>query len=97
MLSKLLNKNDPIRFFLQNLRDEAHRFAIGYHRSKRTKALFKNPVDEIQGIGKIRKKNLLNYFGSSHGIKKASIEDLQKVPNINKKTAEIIFNFFNGS
>ena len=92
-----LNKNDPIRFFLQNLRDEAHRFAIGYHRSKRTKALFKNPVDEIQGIGKIRKRNLLNYFGSSNGIKKASIEDLEKVPNINKKTAEIIFNFFNGS
>ena len=49
-------------FFLQNLRDEAHRFAIGYHRSKRAKALFKNPVDEIQGIGKIRKKNLLDYF-----------------------------------
>ena len=92
-----LDINDPLRFFLQNLRDEAHRFAIGYHRKKRAKSFLKNPIDEIQGIGSVRKKSLLNYFGSSNGIKKASIQDLKKVPNINQKIAEVIFNFFNDS
>ena len=92
-----LDINDPLRFFLQNLRDEAHRFAIGYHRKKRSKSFLKNPIDEIQGIGSVRKKSLLNYFGSSNGIKKASIQDLKKVPNINQKIAEVIFNFFNDS
>ena len=57
----------------------------------------KNPIDEIPNIGKVRKKSLLNYFGSSNAIKKATIEDLRKTPNINQKTAEIIFNFFNDS
>ena len=92
-----LDSNDPMRFFLQNLRDEAHRFAIGFHRDKRTKSLLKNPIDEIPNIGKVRKKSLLNYFGSANAVKKATIEDLCKIPNINQKTAEIIFNFFNDS
>ena len=92
-----LGKNDPLRFFLQNLRDEAHRFAIDTHRYKRKKSLFLNPLDEIRGIGKKRKQNLLEFFGSAKAVKKASLNDLQKVPNLSKKTAEIVFNFFNDS
>ena len=90
-------KNDPLRFFIQNLRDEAHRFAIGVHRNKRNKNLFFNPLDEINGIGQKRKQNLLNYFGSAKAVKKASLTDLLKVPNLNKKTAQTIYNFFNDS
>ena len=92
-----LDKNDPLRFFIQNLRDEAHRFAIGTHRNKRTKNLFENPLDEIESIGKKRKQNLLNHFGSAKAIKKASLNDLLKVPNLNKKIAEKVYNFFNDS
>ena len=92
-----LEKNDPLRFFIQNLRDEAHRFAIGSHRNKRKKNLFLNPLDEINGIGKKRKQNLLNYFGSAKAVKAASLNDLLQVPNLNKKTAELVYNFFNDS
>ncbi len=92
-----LDKYDPLRFFIQNLRDEAHRFAIGVHRNKRNKSLFVNPLDEINGIGQKRKQNLLNYFGSAKAVKKASLTDLMKVPNLNKKTAQTIYNFFNDS
>ena len=92
-----LDRNDPLRFFIQNLRDEAHRFAIGVHRNKRNKNLFFNPLDEINGIGQKRKQNLLNYFGSAKAVKKASLTDLLKVPNLNKKTAQTIYNFFNDS
>ena len=92
-----LEKNHPLRFFIQNLRDEAHRFAIGSHRSKRKKSLFLNPLDEISGIGKKRKQNLLNHFGSAKAVKKASLNDLLQVPNLNKKTAETVYNFFNDS
>ena len=92
-----LEKSHPLRFFIQNLRDEAHRFAIGSHRSKRNKNLFLNSLDEINGIGKKRKQNLLNYFGSAKAVKKASLNDLLQVPNVNKKTAETVYNFFNDS
>tara|TARA_B100000131_G_scaffold266765_1_gene264803 strand:+ start:2375 stop:4237 length:1863 start_codon:yes stop_codon:yes gene_type:complete len=92
-----LEKNDPTRFFLQNLRDEAHRFAIGAHRNKRTKALFASPLDEIESIGKKRKKNLLDHFGSAKAVRKASLNDLLKVPDLNKKIAEKVYNFFNDS
>ncbi len=89
--------NDPLRFFIQNLRDEAHRFAIDTHRNKRVKQLFSSPLDEIQGIGVKRKQNLLNYFGSAKAVKKASLNDLLKVPKLNKKIAELVYNFFNDS
>ncbi len=92
-----LEKNDPTRFFLQNLRDEAHRFAIGAHRNKRTKTLFSSPLDEIESIGKKRKKNLLDHFGSAKAVRKASLNDLLKVPDLNKKIAEKVYNFFNDS
>ena len=83
-----------IAFYLQNLRDEAHRFAIGTHRKKRAKSIVKSQLDDIEGIGAKRKKDLLNYFGSVKAIKDASIDDIAKVSGINKKTAENIYNYF---
>ena len=84
----------PIAFYLQNLRDEAHRFAIGSHRKRRAKSIYKSRLDEIEGIGASRKRDLLNYFGSVEEISQARIEDLQKVGGISKKTAEKIYNYF---
>lgn len=84
----------PVAFYLQNLRDEAHRFAIGTHRKKRSKSIFKSRLDEIEGIGAKRKRDLLNYFGSAEEIAQAGISDLTKVQGISKKTAEKIYNFF---
>lgn len=84
----------PLAFYMQNLRDEAHRFAIGTHRKKRGKSVFKSQLDEIEGIGGLRKKNLLNYFGSAEAIREASLKDIEKVAGISKKTAEKIFNYF---
>lgn len=84
----------PIAFYMQNLRDEAHRFAIGTHRKKRGKSIFKSRLDEIEGIGSRRKHDLLNYFGSAEEIAQAGVKDLQKVTGISKKTAEKIFNYF---
>lgn len=83
-----------IAFYLQNIRDEAHRFAIGTHRKKRAKAVSKSKLDTIEGIGAKRKRDLLNYFGSVEVIKDASIEDILKVTGISKKTAENIYNYF---
>ena len=83
-----------LAFYLQNLRDEAHRFAIGTHRKKRAKSVFKSRIDDIEGIGAKRKKDLLNHFGSVQEIAQAGIADLTKVAGISKKTAEKIYNFF---
>ncbi|MBR3675855.1 MAG: excinuclease ABC subunit UvrC [Alphaproteobacteria bacterium] len=84
----------PIAFYMQNIRDEAHRFAIGTHRKKRAKSMFKSQVDEIEGIGAKRKRDLLNFFGSAEQIKAASVADLMKVEGISKKTAEKIYKYF---
>ena len=89
------NKDDPTLFFLQNLRDEVHRYAIAGHRLKSKKALLKSPLDEIVGIGANRKKSLLEEFGSAKAVGSASLEDLLKVDGINKSIADNIFNFFN--
>lgn len=83
-----------IAFYLQNLRDEAHRFAIGTHRKKRAKSITKSRLDEVEGIGAKRKRDLLSYFGSVEEISQASVKDLQKVTGISKKTAEKVFNYF---
>ena len=83
-----------IAFYLQNLRDEAHRFAIGTHRKKRAKSMTKSALNEIEGVGSKRRKDLLNHFGSVEAIKDASVEDIVKVNGVNKKTAENIYNFF---
>ena len=89
------DKNNSTLFFLQNLRDEVHRYAIAGHRLKSKRALFKNPLDEIEGIGIKRKKSLLNEFGSAKAVKNANVKDLLKVEGINKSIANKIFNFFN--
>mgnify|MGYP003343160832 FL=1 len=89
------DKNDPTLFFLQKLRDEVHRFAIAGHRLKNRKIIFKNPLDEIEGIGSKRKRALLNEFGSAKAVKTASLKDLSKVEGINDSIARKIFNFFN--
>ena len=84
----------PIAFYLQNLRDEAHRFAIGTHRKKRAKSIYKSRIDDIEGVGAKRKRDLLNFFGSVEQIKEASQQDIMKVDGISKKTAEKIYNYF---
>jgi excinuclease ABC subunit C len=89
-----LNKREPLLFFLQRLRDEAHRFAISSHRMKRKKSLSKSLLDEINGIGRTRKRALLNYFGSARAVESASFDDLKKVEGIEKSVAKKIHDFF---
>lgn len=89
-----LEYRSPLAFYLQNLRDEAHRFAIGTHRKKRAKSMYKSSIDEIEGIGAKRKADLLKYFGSAPDVAEATMDDLQKVEGISKKTAEKIYNYF---
>ena len=84
----------PLAFYMQNIRDEAHRFAIGTHRKKRGKSMFFSELDEIDGIGRDRKRKLLNLFGSVEAVRQASLPELQKTEGISKKTAEKIFNHF---
>ncbi|GAA5095253.1 excinuclease ABC subunit UvrC [Bartonella acomydis] len=90
-----LPPHDPILYFLQRLRDEAHRFAIGTHRAKRKKVTFKNPLDEIENIGPTRKRALLHHFGSTKAVANASLEDLTKVIGISVSMAQKIHNYFN--
>ena len=87
-------KNDPILFFLQRLRDEAHRFAISTHRAKRRKNLSKSLLDQISGIGRSRKRALLHHFGSAKSVESASFEDLKSVEGIEEKVAKKIHDFF---
>lgn len=84
----------PLAFYMQNIRDEAHRFAIGTHRKKRGKSVFKSKIDAVPGVGAVRKKALLNYFGSAEAVAAAGLNDIEQVPGINKKTAENIFKYF---
>ena len=88
------NRNDPILFFLQRLRDEAHRFAVSVHRDKRIKGMKKSLLDQIGGIGKIRKKALLNYFGSAKAVEAAGLDELRSVEGIEQSVAKKIHNFF---
>ena len=90
-----ISNNDPLRYFLQRLRDEVHRYVIGAHRQKRSKSLMSTRLDEITGLGGIRRKNLLMRFGSTKEVSKASINELQKVQGISRNLAEQIYNFFN--
>jgi len=91
-----LPENDPVLHYLQRLRDEVHRFAIGAHRKRRSMGITQNPLDEISGIGASRKKALLRHFGSAKAVQQAGVEDLIKVPGISRAQAEKIFAFFNG-
>ena len=90
----LLQPNDPILYFLQRLRDEAHRFAIGTHRMKRKKSAFSSPLDEIVGIGTKRKRSLLIHFGSARGVASAGLKDLEAVTGINLPLAKKIYEHF---
>ena len=90
----ILNKNDPLLFFIQRLRDEAHRFAISTHRAKRKKGLSKSLLDQIDGIGKQRKRSLLNHFGSARSVESASLEDLKSVEGIEESIAKKIYDYF---
>ena len=92
-----LEAGSLILYFVQRLRDEAHRFAIGTHRAKRKKALIKNPLDEIKGIGAMRKKALLNHFGSAKAVGRASLKDLRNIAGISSAMAEKIYNHFRTS
>ena len=87
-------KNDPLLFFIQRLRDEAHRFAISTHRAKRKKNLSKSLLDQINGIGKQRKKSLLNHFGSARAVESASFEELKSVEGIEDNVAKKIYDYF---
>ena len=89
-----LRHNDPVLYFVQRLRDEAHRFAIGTHRAKRAKANMKNPLDDIDGIGPKRKKALLTHFGSAKAVTRANLVDLKAVEGVSDAMAEIIYNHF---
>jgi excinuclease ABC subunit C len=92
----LLGPRDPALFFLQRLRDEAHRFAIGAHRAKRAKSLGQNPIDEIPGVGPSKKRALLNHFGSAKEIARAKPEDLTAVEGVSAALAQRIYDYFHG-
>ncbi len=90
----VLQKNDPLLFFIQRLRDEAHRFAISTHRAKRKKGLRKSLLDQITGIGKQRKRALLNHFGSARSVESASLDDIKSVEGIEDSIARKIYDYF---
>jgi excinuclease ABC subunit C len=89
-----LPPRDPVLYFLQRLRDEAHRFAITTHRAGRSKAIRQSELDEIEGIGAARKRSLLNHFGSARGVKMAGLTDLEAAPGISRETARRIYAHF---
>lgn len=88
-----LRRNDPVLYFVQRLRDEAHRFAIGTHRAKRAKAIGASPLDEVPGVGAARKKALLRHFGSAKAVSRASLDDLKAVQGISETLAETIHDY----
>jgi excinuclease ABC subunit C len=90
-----LRMNDPVLYFIQRLRDEAHRWAIGTHRAKRAKAVMANPLDEIAGIGASRKRALLQHFGSAKAVSRAGLADLQAVEGISAAMAQKVHDYFN--
>lgn len=92
-----LPPNSPLLFYLQRLRDEAHRFAIGAHRQKRAKSMAASPLDDVPGIGPGRKRALLMHFGTARAVKSAALEDLEKVPGISRATARGIYDYFHPS
>ena len=89
-----LQRNDPVLYFVQRLRDEAHRFAIGTHRAKRAKAIGATPLDDVPGVGATRKRALLQHFGSAKAVGRADLVDLKAVEGISDSMAETIYDFF---
>ena len=93
----MLEPKSPVLYFLQRLRDEAHRFAIGAHRTRRTMEMKRNPLDEIEGIGAARKRALLHAFGSARGVSRADTADLVKVEGVSEPLAQRIYDHFHKS
>jgi excinuclease ABC subunit C len=91
---KMLPVNSPVQFYLQRLRDEVHRFAIGAHREKRSRAITASPLDEIPGIGPARKRALLLHFGTAGRVRAASLQDLQKAPGVSAAVAQAVYDFY---
>lgn len=91
---KTLPVNSPVLFYLQTLRDEVHRFAIGAHRAKRSKAITASPLDEIPGIGPARKRALLLHFGTASKVRAASLDDLQRAPGVSAGVARQVYDFY---
>ena len=91
---KMLPVNSPLLFHLQRLRDEVHRFAIGAHRDKRSRAITASPLDEIPGIGPARKRALLLHFGTASKVRAASLEDLQRAPGVSAAVAQTVYDFY---
>ena len=91
-----LRRGDPVLYFLQRLRDEAHRFAIGTHRAKRAKAIGATPLDEVPGVGATRKRALLAHFGSAKAVARAGLADLKAVEGISATLAQSIYDHFHG-
>jgi len=91
---KMLPVNSPLLFHLQRLRDEVHRFAIGAHREKRSRAISASPLDEIPGIGPARKRALLLHFGTASKVRAASLEDLQRAPGVSAAVAQTVYDFY---
>jgi excinuclease ABC subunit C len=89
-----LPPNNAVLFYIQRLRDEAHRFAIGAHRQKRAKAMGSSPLDEVPGIGPARKKALLMHFGTGRAVRNASLEDLQRAPGVSATVARSVYDFY---
>jgi excinuclease ABC subunit C len=90
----LLQPRDPVLYFVQRLRDEAHRFAIGAHRAKRRKAIGATPLDDVPGIGPARKRALLKHFGSAKAVSRAGLMDLQSVEGISSQMAQTVYDYF---
>jgi excinuclease ABC subunit C len=93
--SFMLPHRDPVLYYVQRLRDEAHRFAIGTHRARRKKDFVSNPLDEIDGIGPARKRALLQHFGSAKAVSRASLADLAAIPGISSAMAQLVYDHFN--
>lgn len=90
----MLPMKSPALYYIQRLRDEAHRFANGAHAKRRSMDIKKNPLDEIEGVGPGRKKALLHAFGSAKAVGRASVVDLEKVDGVSRALAERIYGFF---
>lgn len=94
---QMLPSNSALLFYLQRLRDEAHRFAIGAHRQKRAKAMGTSPLDQVPGIGPARKRALLLHFGTARAVKAAGLEDIRRVPGVSKAMAQAIYDHFHAN
>ena len=90
----MLPVNSPVLFYLQRLRDEVHRFAIGAHRQKRSRAIAASPLDDIPGVGPARKRALLLHFGTASKVRAAALEDLMRAPGVSAAVAQVVYDFY---